>query len=407
MFKSLLRSAVALLTVVVVLSSSGLFAREAAANPASAKVSPAGVNAQKTIRVTYVSPYITEFWADVQRFMEEVAKDLHIELSYIEAGSRFQTLQAAETLKTIEPKPDYVIFQYQHGLSQPLLNVTQERNIKSFVINTDIPDSERQDVGEPRGKYAHWIGQLYSDNETTGYVLADELIQLAQKKFPEQTINILAVGGELYLPVGERRNLGLKKRAEEAEHVFIKRAVFTRWREENAYRSTLELVKRYPDVNVIWAASDVLAQGSITALKELGLKPGEDVLIGSVDWTAAGLELIEKRELNLSLGGHFMEGGWALILIHDYHHGIDFKDGLGVKIDLPMQAIAAGQARKLHSTFHSGNWHSIDFARFSKHYNPQLKHYPFSLAGFFDAMDVVISQQKIEQSSEKTELPVK
>ncbi|VUD48740.1 hypothetical protein TDB9533_01294 [Thalassocella blandensis] len=351
---------------------------------------------KRPIRVTYISPFITVFWADVRRFMNEVASDLDIELSYIDASSRFQALQAAERISELDPKPDYLIFSYQHGISQQIFKAANERGIKSFVINTDTPENEAKEVGLPREKMPLWIGQLYSDNVDVGYRLADKLIDIARQKKPKKNLKMIAIGGELYVPVAEKRKQGLMRRINEGGNVTLKRAIYTRWLEENAYQGTYELLQLYPDTDIIWAASDLLAHGSMGAMQKLGYMPGKDIIVGGVDWSLGGVKDIVGGTMNVSMGGHFMEGGWALIMINDYHHGIDFKEDIGVKINLPMTPIAEDSAKQFSQLFDDDEWRYIDFKAFSKFYTPARQRYDFSL-------DAVFAAYKAQQSSQ--ELP--
>ena len=83
--------------------------------------------------------------------------------------------------------------------------------------------------------------------------------------------------------------------------------------------------------------------------------------------------------MTATIGGHFMEGGWALVLIHDYAKGIDFVEELGVKIPTPMQALTAANVKSYQDKMHPEKWSQIDFKQFSKVYNKKLTKYDFSL----------------------------
>jgi len=102
-----------------------------------------------------------------------------------------------------------------------------------------------------------------------------------------------------------------------------------------------------------------------------------------MDWTFEGIQAVKKGNLHVSLGGHFMEGGWSLILINDYHHGIDFMEELGTTINLPLMAITQKNASKYLEAFTKDNWKNIDFKSYSKHYNPSLKKYNFTIERIF------------------------
>ena len=75
----------------------------------------------------------------------------------------------------------------------------------------------------------------------------------------------------------------------------------------------------------------------------------------------------------------FLQGGWALILLHDYLQGFDFaEEGLSFSsYNQPSIHQVTPQQLKV---FQADNWRKIDFKQFSKRYNPELKYYNFSLA---------------------------
>jgi DNA-binding transcriptional MocR family regulator len=74
-----------------------------------------------------------------------------------------------------------------------------------------------------------------------------------------------------------------------------------------------------------------------------------------------------------------MEAGLALLLIYDYHHGHDFADELGVTFKTPMAAMSQAEVRRyVEKVGRNPDWSRIDFKRFTKTHNPDLKRYDFS-----------------------------
>ncbi len=58
-----------------------------------------------------------------------------------------------------------------------------------------------------------------------------------------------------------------------------------------------QLLQAYPDVNAVYAHNDEMALGAIQALKDAGRKPGQDVLVVSIDGTRDALQAIIDGEL--------------------------------------------------------------------------------------------------------------
>ncbi len=140
------------------------------------------------------------------------------------------------------------------------------------------------------------------------------------------------------------------------------------------------LLLRYPETTIVWAASDFISLGAIDAIEQLGKSPGIDILTGGIDWTDRGLQSVYEKRMTVTVGGHFMEGAWALILLHDYHHGIDFSDSHGVWLKTKMEALTSDNVHPYLQQFGTHNWNQIDFKQFSKFHNPQLTHYRFGLS---------------------------
>ena len=100
------------------------------------------------------------------------------------------------------------------------------------------------------------------------------------------------------------------------------------WQREAAARHTRDLLERHPETNVIWAASDNMAAGAVEAIRESGRKPGVDVLVGGIDWSPFVREMIEDGEVAVSLGGHFLDGAWSIVMLFDHHRGEEFEVGI-------------------------------------------------------------------------------
>jgi hypothetical protein len=77
-------------------------------------------------------------------------------------------------------------------------------------------------------------------------------------------------------------------------------------------------------------------------------------------------------------GGHFMEGGWAVVMLFDYFNGKDFASE-SVNVKSPMGLITADNAKIYQTKFGTGNWGQINFNLFTKTNNKALKSYNFKI----------------------------
>jgi hypothetical protein len=103
------------------------------------------------------------------------------------------------------------------------------------------------------------------------------------------------------------------------------------------------------------------------------------ILTGGIDWETEGLTDIKTNKMTTSLGGHFMQGGLALVLLYDYHHGKDFVSELGTRIDMRLSALTHANIQVYHNILEDGKWDRIDFKNLSKCYNSKRSKYNFDL----------------------------
>jgi len=161
--------------------------------------------------------------------------------------------------------------------------------------------------------------------------------------------------------------------------VVLKQILACQWSKDFARDKALIFLKRYPELGAFWAANDPIALGAMEATDMSGKKPGQDIYIGGLNWDAPALQKIREGSLTNSLGGHFMTGGWALVLLHDYHHGKDFaEEGTNLRMKI-FDEINTSNVDEYLKKFGKHEWSTIDFTRFSKVLNPAISKYDFSL----------------------------
>ncbi len=344
------------------------------------------------LRVTMSSPATIEnsFWGPLIRFAQAVAEDLNIALKV-----EYSTLNSLEIRKdglsilTSKSPPHYFVTGYWYQAAVDYIPTAQEHGVKIFIINRGLPDSDRLYFGDPRQKYSNWIGISIPDEFFVGYRLAEILIAEARKR--ELTdekgvvhINGLAAGTEeVRLRLDVERVRALKLSVDAIEHARLGGVYYTYWSREIAKAATPVLLNRYPKTKAIWAETDTMALGAMEAVKEMNIEPGKDVLFGGIDWSIEALQAVKDGRMVATMGGHFIEAGVALILIHDYHYGIDFEGDTGVKIDIPMYPITRENVDEYLPLLTDQNWRDIDFRKFSKKYNKKLKKYDFTPDNLF------------------------
>jgi ABC-type sugar transport system substrate-binding protein len=202
----------------------------------------------------------------------------------------------------------------------------------------------------------------------------------------EGKIVMAGLGGHPSESAAIERNKGFERALEENPDIAFKQLVPARWNQDEAQQKTEGLFRRYPDIGVIWAANDPMALGAMRAAQSIGRTPGKDFITGGVDWIGPALEAIRAGALHTSIGGHFMEGGWVMVLLYDYAHGRDFARDGGAARFSEMAGLRADNLDIYLDKFRNRDWDRVDFTKFSKVKNPELKTYDFGLDKILDQL---------------------
>ncbi|PPI85041.1 sugar ABC transporter substrate-binding protein [Marinobacter maroccanus] len=320
--------------------------------------------------IVFLSPDDSRFWQLVAGFMEAVAEDLDVDLEvqYDRESHRFSYLRMAKDVLSRQEKPDYLLFMCKENVTESMLRLADGAGVKAFTFNTDVPDAARASLGLPRTVLPGWLGHLSPDNIAAGRALVTLLGKQAEQLglASEPGIPMVALSGTRDSSAAKDRDGGLLAAAVQQRSELLQ-LVYANWSRELAREKTEILLKRYPNTVSIWSASDGMALGAIEAARNEGRTPGQDLLVGSVDWQPEALEKIRQGELLVSMGRHFMGGGLALLLLHDYHHGRDFGDmSPDYVFRYELEPATRDNIDQVQRIMDPENWSAVDFRRFSR-----------------------------------------
>lgn len=146
--------------------------------------------------------------------------------------------------------------------------------------------------------------------------MANSLIEQG-KKFSEfkNGISMFAIAGTFNTHASDERVRGLKEAVYRfSGKVNLKQVFPADWNQTIAKNITNQALKRYRDTRLIWAVNDSSAFGAIEAALENNLIPGVNTFFASCGWHPQSIDFIKQGKLTSSVGGHFMDGAWALIM---------------------------------------------------------------------------------------------
>lgn len=342
--------------------------------------SPALSVEQRALNIILFSPNSSDedFWGDVHSFARASASDLGINfrIVYNALNNRFDYLELIEKELAGPDKPDAFLAVSYLRRTQRLLALSEKYNVPVILINNELPMDTSSAIGTPRSVFKTYLGHITPDDYKMSYQLSNYLIQQAIASDQDQQINIAGIAGSRDTPESDRRNQGLKHATwEHAPQAQLKQIVYANWEGDIARRMSLSLIKRHNELDIIWYASDLMALAAQSAIEQ----SGQSIITGGFDWTKDAILAIKSGKLTASVGGHFTDGGYALVLLYDYFHGRDFADVTGVTIRSASGVIHRGNVDKYYQLLTQRDWQSIDFKKYSRVFHPQNNQYDFSI----------------------------
>lgn len=337
--------------------------------------------------VAFINPGKSDeiYWVTATQGMQAAARSLGMtfEVQYAQREP-LKTFEIARAMvaRPADKRPEYIVITDDYSVADQLVKIADAAGVKSFLAYSSIPVDQRAGIGSPRGKYKGWLGSLEPRAEDAGYLTARALIERGKKEKAfgrDGKLHMLAIAGDRSTPSSLKRNEGMRRAVEEDRGVVLDQEVYAAWTREIAAEQADWLYQHYPDARLVWAGNDLMAFGAMASWERRGGKPGMDAWFSGINTSTEALEAIKSGRLASLAGGHFITGAWALVMLYDYHHGRDFADE-GLELQRPMFAEFTPQLADRYIERFSAGFDSVDFGRYSKVKNPQLKRYDFGFA---------------------------
>lgn len=339
-------------------------------------------------KVALFSPKASSpFWTLVANFAQEAADDLGMELRVYDANlSQYKMKQQIQEAVSGPNKVDAVLFQNFKQFAPRFMQVVEKEKVYAFLFNSGLTPEQSEKNGKPREKYKYWIGQILPDDEEAAAKTANLLIDEAkrnQRTASDGKVHLVGISGISSDVASITRVNGLKRAVTGRTDVVLHQVVPTDYGAEMGKEKFLWLIKRYPQTTAVWSASYRITDGIIEGMHNQKLVPGKKIFTNSVVLNESALKKVKSGELVVTVGGHYIEGAWVMVMLYDYLSGIDFseeslemKTPMGIvtkdNVDLYLEKITEEKLSK-------ENLKRIDFTRYSKKMNPGLQKYEFNL----------------------------
>lgn len=329
------------------------------------------------------------YWPAVFRVIDSVARDLDFEFQHFDTGvtDRFILHEMAIKLLKSDRKPDALIIAVSMGNAKPVLEVAEQEKVAVIILGPLFPQELKAVGYTPRSHYKTWIANLDQNEVHKGYLSAKLLFTRAMaKKYAAKDgkIHLLALGGQRWWVGSLQREEGLQKALREFPQIVLKQTVPVDWEIASAEEMTLKLLKRFPEASLVWAASDAMAEGAVRAFEQSG-RNGKDgrFLVSGIDLSVLGLNNVLSGRTVGTAAMSVLGMGEMVIYLYDYLKGHDFLSEIGVNISPETLLATPDNAAQYLSLFNHVD--RIDYRRFSKVYNSDLKKYDFSINTLLEA----------------------
>jgi ABC-type sugar transport system substrate-binding protein len=314
-------------------------------------------------------------WRMAARFMAVAARafGMQVEVLFAERDHLLMLRQAEEVSQRAE-WPDYIVIVNEKLAAPQMLKLLARTTAKVLVIHNDLTPEQRREIGNEREQMRHWIGTITTDEAASEYRLMAELARQLGDREPK----VIGITGDRATPVSLERAQGVSEFMSRSGRGLVLQTAFSDWSLADAESKAHLLLSRYPEANIIWAANDSMALGALRAVKARGAK----VLVGGTGAWPDALTSIAEGGLAASVGSHFFIGAWAMVLLYDYHRGLDFAAAGSptLKIDF-MSVVNRDNAARFEQAVYRRE-DALDFTGFSKALHPRPGRYEFTLAPF-------------------------
>ncbi len=325
-------------------------------------------------------PATDGYWAAYARFMKSAADKLGMDLTvrFSDRDTRQLLILAREELQGAR-RPDYLVFSNELNVAPEILRLSQGSGVKLFAVNNTLTPDQARILGDLRQRYPDFLGSLVANDEEAGYLTAKHLISLHLRDSSGVPMELLAFSGTNTTPVSLQREKGLHRALAEHPEVRLRQVALGGWRRDRAHEQAQLLLRRYPAVNLIWAANDLMAFGAMDAVRENGGELGRNVLVSSINWSPESLQALRQGQIGAIAGGHFSIGGMAILLLHDYDSADPrTRSFIGAREARVMQLVEPSDVKKILAAGRHDDF-GIDMRLFSLQGKPPGSDYAFSL----------------------------
>lgn len=268
-----------------------------------------------------------QFWNNYVDFTRKGAKELGVELVVLNANNKPDALPKFIEDLTSRGVDGMIVVPYW-ATDKVALRNTARAKIPLMFADT-YSDVQPQDP-----KYPNYIGFIGPSDEDAGYRMAIALFDAIQPDAGGKKV-IGVVDGTPGTSVAIDRAKGLDRALEEHPEVVVAGRVSGNFVRDESQTAFAPVFHAHPEIKGVWAANGGTATGVMTAIQNAGKMPGKDVQVVAMDLNPENVQAVESGKLLFDIGGHWLQGGFALVLMYDHLNGFKIPgDKANMKVKL-------------------------------------------------------------------------
>ncbi len=330
-----------------------------------------GKKAAKKVKIGAIVPTLNaQFWNNYVDFMKKGAQELDLDLVVLNCDNKADLLPKHVEDLVSQGVDGLIVVPYWAG-DRKTLRDSKTANIP--LIFTDVYSTVQPQTPE----YPNYIAFVGPSDEDAGYRMAKALFNEMQPNADGKKV-IGWVEGTPGTSVAIDRNKGLERALKEHQEVVVAGKVngnFVRDESQTAFES---LYQGHPDIKGVWAANGGTATGVITAIKNAGKVPGKDILVVGMDLNQENVVAVKNGDLLFDIGGHWLQGGFALVLMYDWLNGFKVPQNQA-NIKLGLLPLTKDKVDLFEKNYPNGV-PAYDFKAHSKKYTPDAPFAVFELS---------------------------
>jgi ABC-type sugar transport system substrate-binding protein len=335
------------------------------------------VGAGKPLRIAFLNPgkHDEFFWPAVSAAMTAATAQYgdSLEIVYAERDAQAIGKLGRAIIERADP-PDILILVNEFQAATALLQAADSRGIKTFMLLNSFYGGDAAAMGAPGARYKNWLGSLVPDNKAAGRRMAESLITCARDRMrpgPDGRYHFLGLLGDSTTPASIDRTAGLEAAIAARADVVLDRALPTNWQAAKGHDLTANFLDWAAPQQIplagIWAANDALAIGAIAAAGERALQAGTDFCVVGLNWSPEAVDLVAKGQMEMTHGGHFLAGGWAIVMLHDLIAAkAAGRNVVAREASFNMAPIDQRNVADFIAKLGDRDWRRIDFKSFSR-----------------------------------------